>query len=372
MRILSIGGLVPWHSDAGGGQIIAYKTSEALARAGHEVRYLAVAPEGYERQVDWGDVKFTPTVPGLLEAVRLAPRLARSGSANEYGVIHVHLGGETVGYCLAYALARRMGLQAKLVLSIYAPRTYALPRSLGEVITALSCHGADLVLSLSEFSKRDIARAYRVPHSKIAVTYAGVDSSFSANSSPQERSDDDPFSLLFCGRLNGPHEQKGVDVLLRSFPTVLKNHKAVLNIIGTGSRLAQYQRMAEKLGVSEQVRFLGFVEHQEMPRHYQQTDLFVLPSRRESFGLVLAEAMACGLPVVATAAGAIPEVVQDGMTGILVPPDDPEALAHAVNSLLDDPEKMKTMGTGGAQRVRERFTWDKVAERILARYRQFV
>ena len=359
-----VGGLVPWHPDAGGGQIIAYKTSEALARAGHRVHYLAVAPEGYERQVDWGDAEFTSTAPGLTEAVPLARRLARSGSTNDYDVVHVHQAGETVGYCLAYALARRMGLQAKLVLSIYAPRTYAFPRSIGEVITALSCHGADLVLSLSEFSKHDIGRAYRVPRSRIAVTYAGVDSSFTTQPSQQKRSEDDPFTILFCGRLNGPHEQKGVDVLLKSFPTVLKSHKAELNIIGTGPRLAQYQALAGELGISKEVHFLGFVEHQEMPRQYQQANLFVLPSRRESFGLVLAEAMACGLPVVATTAGAIPEVVEDGVTGLLVPSDDAEAFAAAVVSLLSDHKRMKAMGTAGATRVSEYFTWDRVAQRV--------
>ena len=257
MRILSFGGLAPWHPDAGGGQIIAYKTSEALVRAGHQVHCLAIAPAGYERQVDWGEAEYTPSDLGLLEALRLSPRLARSGSTNEYDVIHVHLGGETIGYCLAYALARRMGLKAKLVLSIYAPRTYAFPRSLGEVITALSCHGADLVLSLSEFSRRDIARAYRVPLSKICVTYAGVESAFSLHTSAHQRGDDDPFTLLFCGRLNGPHEQKGVDVLLKSLPLVLSRHQAVLNIIGTGPRLPQYRALAEELGVAEQVRFLS-------------------------------------------------------------------------------------------------------------------
>lgn len=368
MRILSIGGLVPWHPEAGGGQIIAYKTSEALALAGHKVHYLAIAPEGYQRQVDWGEVEYAPRGLGLLEALRLAPQLARNGRMDEYDIVHVHLGNDTIGYCLAYALARRMGLKPRVVLSIYAPRAYAFPRSVGEVITAFCCHSADLIFCLSEFSKRDISRAYRILLSKIAVTYAGVDSTFTAQTSQRDRSDNEPFSLLFCGRLDGPHEQKGVDILLRSLSLVLRHQKVVLNIIGTGPRLTQYQALAERLGVSEKVRFLGFVEHEEMPRHYQQADLFVLPSRRESFGLVLAEAMACGLPVVATTAGAIPEVVEDGVTGVLVPPDDPEALASAVVSLLSNRPRMQAMGTAGAQRVRQRFTWDKVAQRVVEGY----
>jgi glycosyltransferase involved in cell wall biosynthesis len=372
VNILSIGGLVPWHPEAGGGQIIAYKTSEALARAGHKVAYLAIAPQGYERRVDWGEAEYAQRGLGLPDALRLAPQLARSSQGNEYEIVHVHLANDTIGYCLAYAVARRMGLKPRLVLSIYAPRAHAFPRSLGEVITALSCHSADLIFCLSEFSKGDVSRAYHVPTSKLAVTYAGVDSSFTAETSRRDRSDNDPFSLLFCGRLNGPHEQKGVDILLKSLPLVLRYHKVVLDIIGSGPRLPQYQALAGELGVSEQVRFLGFVQHQEMPRHYQQADLFVLPSRRESFGLVLAEAMACGLPVVATTAGAIPEVVQDGLTGVLVPPDNPEAMAGAIVSLLSDRPRMQAMGRAGVERVRERFTWDKVAQRVIEGYHRML
>jgi len=368
VNILSIGGLVPWHPDAGGGQIIAYKTSEALALAGHDVRYLATAPEGYERRVDWGEVEYAPRGLGLLEALRLAPQLARSSQGDEYEIVHVHLANETIGHCLAYALARKMGLKPRVAMSIYAPRAYAFPRSVGEVITAFCCHSADLIFCLSEFSKRDISRAYRIPMAKIAVTYAGVDSTFTGHRLDRDRNEDDPYTLLFCGRLNGPHEQKGVDVLLKSLPLILRHHKVALNIIGTGSRLPQYQALAGQLGIREHVRFLGFVEHQEMPRQYQQADLFVLPSRRESFGLVLAEAMACGLPVVATTAGAVPEVVEDGVTGVLVPPDDPEALASAIASLLSDRPRLQAMGRAGAQRVRQRFTWDKVAQRVMDGY----
>jgi len=366
LRVLALVGLVPWHPKTGGGQIIAFKLSEALALAGHRVHYLAIAPEGYERQVDWGEVEFVDKAPGLLQAVPLATQLATSAQRDQYDIVHVHVANDTIGYCLAYALARRMGVRARLALSIYAPRTYALPRSIGEVITAFCCHSADLIFCLSEFSKRDISRAYRVPTSRLVVTYAGVDSAFTANTARRDRNEDDPYTLLFCGRLNGPHEQKGVDVLLKSLPLILSQHKVVLNVIGTGPRLTQYQALAGELGVAEQVRFLGFVDHEEMPRHYQQADLLVLPSRRESFGLVLAEAMACGLPVVATTAGAISEVVEDGRTGILVPPGDPVALAHAITSLLDAPATMRAMGQRGRERALRKFTWRRVGE-IVAR-----
>jgi glycosyltransferase involved in cell wall biosynthesis len=109
-----------------------------------------------------------------------------------------------------------------------------------------------------------------------------------------------------------------------------------------------------------------------MPGQYAKADLFVLPSRRESFGLVLAEAMAAGLPVIATQVGAIPEVVKDGETGILVPPEDPSALANAVSDLLDHPRVMKDMGTRGRERAEKHFTWDKVAQRVVRTYHQIL
>ena len=370
MKILSVAGLVPWHPEAGGGQIIAYKVGEALSRAGHNVDHRAVAPAEYQREVNWGRFNYVAEESGLLSSILSALRGVRSQRLDEYDVVHVHAANETVGHCLAHAVHRRRATKPVFVMSIYSPRVYAFPRSPTEVITAISCHGARLICSLSEFSRSDISRAYRIASSKISVTYAGVDSSFTEHSPTRPKEKDGPFSLLFCGRLNGPREQKGIDVLLKSLPLVVRHHDVLLNIIGTGPRLEQYRSLAEELNVSRYVNFLGFIEHEQMPQYYAQADLFVLPSRRESFGLVLAEAMACGLPVVATTAGAIPEVVEDGVTGILVPPDDPAALAQAITSLLSDPDKMKTMGARGKARVEKHFTWDRVAQRVIEGYRQ--
>ena len=363
-----VGGLVPWHPQAGGGQVIAHKISEALAQAGHDVHYVAIAAEEYQREVDWGEVAYVRSGPGLSASVPRAIQLARGARRHAYDIVHVHSQNETIGYSLAYGLASRIRPEPKLVMSVYAPKAYAFPRSVGEIATAVSCRSADLIFSLSEFSKRDIARAYRLPLSKIAVTYAGVDSSFTPKNRSLATKAREPFVLLYCGRLNGPREQKGIDVLLKSLPVVLSRHNAVLKVVGTGPRLRQYQALAGELGIGQHVRFLGFVEHGGMPECYHQADLFVLPSRRESFGLVLAEAMACGLPVVATTAGAIPEVVEDGVAGLLAPPDDPQALADAVNSLLSDPAKMEAMGAAGRARVERLFTWDRVVERMIAGY----
>ncbi|MGB3903792.1 MAG: glycosyltransferase, partial [Anaerolineae bacterium] len=152
MDILMVGGLVPWHPQSGGGQIIAYKTGEALSKKGLSVDYVAFAPRGQRREVGWGNLIYELQEPGLLSSVSSALRSVRKRPLDQYDIVHVHAANETVGYCLAYALCRRGASRPRFVMSIYSPRVHAFPRSPGEVITALSCRNADLVFSLSRFS----------------------------------------------------------------------------------------------------------------------------------------------------------------------------------------------------------------------------
>ena len=365
LNILMIGGLVPWHPHAGGGQIIAYKLSEAIAQLGHNIDCIAIAPEDFQREVKWGRFIY-------FEQEKLIPQFLRSlrDETKNHDLIHLHLGNEVTGFCLGYGFQKLLHFSKseKLIFSIYSPLVHGFPRSFPEACWIATCRSADAIFSLSEFAKKNISNAYHIPSFKIKVTYAGVDDSFFLEKKSYGYVQKaNKFSLLFCGRLNGK-EQKGVDILLKSFPLILKKHQVTLKIIGSGPRLEQYKIFARDLGIEKSVKFLGFIKHNELPKHYSETDLFVLPSRRESFGLVLAEAMAAGLPVVSTRVGAIPEVVKDGETGLLVPPDNPQKFADAVNFLLSNPQKMKMMSEKGRERARKYFTWDKVAERVLKYY----
>lgn len=369
MRILMVGGLVPWHPAFGGGYVIAYNLARALAYAGHRIDYVVSAPEHLQRQVEWGELVYTAEGAGLLPTVSRILKAAGDRDLKAYDLIHVHAVGDTFGYYLGYLLRRVLATAPPLVLGIYIPQAYRFPRSFGEASWMSLCRAADVVFALSEFSKRNIAQAYHVPISKISVMYGGVDESFFVSRMPQ--AEQSP-RLLFCGRLagrlEGRRQQKGIDVLLQAMPHILARHEVRLEIVGEGPLLEAYRAMASELELETCVNFSGFIEYAQMPNHYANADLFVLPSRRESFGLVLAEAMAAGLPVVATRAGAIPEVVQSGQTGILVPSEDPSALAAAIIEFLDHPRKMEDMGAQGRRRVKEYFTWNKVAERVLAAY----
>lgn len=356
-----VSGYPPWHPKVGGGDIIGYKLSEALAKMGHCITYLAVADEPYRKKVTWCDFRY----------ISEDEDFSSFSLEGDFDIIHVH---NVIG--LRYRTYKQLRKGKKCVIGLYAPLAHRLPRSMDEIFYRYLCKDAELILALSEFSKHNISSAYSIKSSKIEVMYAGVDDAFfendkSSNSTLDKRGGQsllkNRFHLLFAGRLNGKH-QKGVDILLKAMPLILKEHQVVLDIIGDGPRLAQYKALARQLNIKSSVRFRGFIPHDIMPDEYANADLFVFPSRRESFGLVLAEAMASGLPVVSTTAGAIPEVVDNGETGILVPPDNLNDFARAVNFLLADHTRMNLMKSKGIIRAQENFTWEKIAQKILKFY----
>jgi glycosyltransferase involved in cell wall biosynthesis len=141
-------------------------------------------------------------------------------------------------------------------------------------------------------------------------------------------------------------------------------------IIGSGDLLPALEAQAKDLGIAERVRFPGF-RHDVMAL-MRQFEIFVMPSSLEGLGTSVLDAMALGKPVVATRAGGIPEVVHDGVTGLLVPPRDPVALARAMRKLLRHPEQAKQCGEAGRVRVARYFTVTCMVDRTLQVYQQLV
>jgi len=140
---------------------------------------------------------------------------------------------------------------------------------------------------------------------------------------------------------------------------------AKLRVVGDGPELASLMAQSRRLDLGDRVTFLGTVTDAELQREYRHADLFCLPSRQEGFGIAFLEAMAAGLPVVAANAGAVPELVQDQHTGLLVDPNDPNALAAALAELLGNPVRRAQMGQAAKQRAKQ-YHWPQVAARFLA------
>jgi glycogen synthase len=181
---------------------------------------------------------------------------------------------------------------------------------------------------------------------------------------------EDPFSgvgkprVLFVGRLA---PQKGVGTLVEA-AGLLEDPGAQILLVGDGPERKALERESERIGVADRLHFVGFFAHDRLPAALAHADLLILPSLYEELGTVLLEAMQAALPIVASKTGGIPYVIEDGVNGLLVPPGEPEALAHTIDRLLADRDLARQLSEGAQQRVKD-YDWEMLAERILAVYR---
>ena len=173
--------------------------------------------------------------------------------------------------------------------------------------------------------------------------------------------------VLYAGRLR---TRKAVAVLLEAFARMWRDHPgAVLVVAGDGEQRPALEAQARRLGIDRAVRFAGARPRDAMAAEYAAADVFCLPSLYEGFPLAILEAMAAGLPVVATAVAGVPEAVADGVTGRLVPPEDADALARALAELAADRERARRMGEAGRRRIEADFDISTVAGAYLELWR---
>lgn len=189
---------------------------------------------------------------------------------------------------------------------------------------------------------------------------------FSPNTIPIERFCDGKVNILFVGRLE---KRKGAIYLLKAYQTIKAEYPNTrLIIIGPGERLRhKYENFARNNKLKD-VEFIGYVPYEQLPRYYKAADIFCSPAvGRESFGIVLLEAMAMGKPVVASDIEGYRDVLTTNHQGLLVPPKDEQSLARALITLIKEPELRQKMGAAGLDSV-AKYRWDKIATEILDYY----
>ena len=220
------------------------------------------------------------------------------------------------------------------------------------------------VLTVSHNSKTDINAQMHVPLERLTVVPVGVDHTvFRPYADVVKR----PGRLMVTSSSDVP--MKGLVPLLEAIAKLRVERDVELVVIGRprpGGRVAQ---ALERLGLTDIVTTVSGVSDEELARLYGEAEVAVVPSLYEGFSLPAIEAMSCGVPVVATTGGALPEVVGlSGETGVLVEPNDPEALLAAISALLDDPALRERLGARGRERVMARFTWQVTARGTAACY----
>ena len=204
-----------------------------------------------------------------------------------------------------------------------------------------------------------------LPGLRYSVVHNGVDLERFRPAASRRTSQSDRIRCLAVARLV---ERKGLRDLIRAL-ALLERHRFELEIVGTGPDEQELRALAAELGVAGEVSFVGALDRSGVARRYRAADLFTLPSTSEAFGNVFAEALASGLPIVGTTVGGIPDLVEHGVNGLLVPPGDPAALAGAIRTLAGDPHRRMEIGRRNRLKAESLLDWDRITARYLTVYR---
>ena len=220
------------------------------------------------------------------------------------------------------------------------------------------------IVTVSERSKQDICKAFRIDAARVHVIHNGIDTSIFY---PEPKIERDPWQLITTASADQP--LKGSQHLIPAFATLCQRFpKLRLVFVGKPKPGGRTDQLIQRLGVGDRIRFLHGVSGDEFRELYARSALAVVPSEYEGFGLPAGEAMACGIPLVSTDGGALPEVVGDA--GRIVPARNPEALAQAIGDLLVDADARAQLARRGRQRILENFSWSRAATALTQLYQQ--
>jgi len=221
------------------------------------------------------------------------------------------------------------------------------------------------LITVSEASRRDISREFNLPIRRFRVVPNGINTEFFY---PLPDIPRHPHRLLATNSADIP--LKGLAYLLEAVAAVRRTRRVELVVIGRPKKNGEVEKKIRELGIGDIVSFKGRIPYEAFAEEYARATVAVIPSLYEGFGMPAGEAMACGVPVISTKGGALPEVVGDA--GILVPPADARALAEAILKLLGSSEERERLGKAGRERVGRSMTWRHAAEKTVETYREAI
>ncbi|TKX47285.1 glycosyltransferase family 1 protein [Halorubrum sp. SD690R] len=362
----------------GGGATYAYELANALGELGHEVDVYTQSVPGEDDDVATHPnvtvtriTKARPLV--VFSTLYFSIACRRRIDFEEYDVIH---GTLMPASTIALGPWLLDAVDAPLVLTSHgtsydearsvdpqSPPDYLFKyvfHPINVAMDAVAGRFADHIIGVSDHTREQLRDLYRFDADDLTTVPPGIDADrFRPTDEVHPAVDTDRESILVLSRLD---PRKGIDKAIRAFAR-LEREDAELLIAGTGRLEDSLRELAAELGVSDDVRFLGFVEDEELPSLYSSVDLFVLPSEYEGFGIVFMEAMACETPVIGTDVGGVPTAVDDGETGYLVPKDGIRELASRMDELLGEPGEYERMAQESRTWAVDH-DWTAIAERV--------
>jgi glycosyltransferase involved in cell wall biosynthesis len=395
MKICLVSQEYPPETPWGGIGTVTLGKAQCLARMGHEVHVIsrsadAAAPD-LRTEADGGIIVHRMQPPGhefpiycrgtyLLGYTWFVLRqLSRVMEQTALDVIDFpEFGGE--GF--AYQLDRTVWNWLPVVVNIHGPLAmfvehFGWPEKgnrferFATFMEQFSIHRADAVMAVSSTIADLASRAYDFPREQIDVVHGGVHADVFTPAPGGNPVAARP-TVLFVGNII---ENKGVDTLFEAVMRLRPKYPDILlQIVGKEDHelVPRFRARMQSDGAEDNVRFVGFVDMQKLPKLYRAAHVFCAPAEFEGLGTVYLEAMACGCPVVASTAGGTHESVLDGETGLLVPPRDVAATATALDRLLADATLRRRMGEAGRRRIDSYFSMEKFTERVVPVYEKAI
>lgn len=389
MNIILTVNYSPWSRYSGGGQRSTHNLGIAYSERGHDVTVVYTKPPWEQIEVP-DDLPYRvrwATFYGLWSrrAAPLRPLNAYSVATTVRDLIR-SMDGPAVVQCNGEEGARIPALRPDLDFGLVAtPRYSEYPAALIQESPLSSWTKARLFLTEhkylaqgeiarkadrsvppSAYAARMLHEAYGIPEERLDVVHNGVPREFLEYDHNPAAVEEGP--LVFFGRFA---KHKGVDTLIDAL-SHLGEDAPPTRIIGRGVLEDELRSQIDRLGLTDRVSFHPWMTHHELGAALSEARMAILPSREENFSLAILSALAVGTPTISTDVGGTPEIIDDGETGLLVPPDCPADLADAINRLQSDPDEARRIGTNGQSHVRNHLTWAVAAERFEALFNEIL
>ena len=363
----------PWSKFKGGGQLAVHQLASALIDQDQEVHviYSKSKRERFDQEVPykihWAHHYNFATLNLNIFSYRSV--LRSLAHKERFDIIH----GNAEEAYYANTIARETG--ADYVFTSHAPNIpstgilsgFKNPirclKSINTYLLRKAAGSAKKIVTFSQFSRGIVMNSLGSNfRDRVEVISPGIETSWletmrNTVSSPH---------ILFWGRIE---DEKGLPELFIAMKKISsKIPKAQLTVIGEGNQLERYKQNVLDQGLSENITFPGWMDTPAIQQLASKCSLGVFPSRIESFGLSVIEAMAAGLPVIAASSGAIPENIKDGVTGTIVPSENPYVLANTIIEALKTPERSELLACNAKNAIRKKFSWSRTASQMIKLY----